>query len=90
MTKVTQLETLTVQTVPRSTADFDKEARALATMIRNFERVMEAQADIERSGKSGGTAKSDGNAAADLAADAERWRCELAERFRQFCSTGAG
>ncbi len=52
-----------------------QESRALGAMIRNFEKVTEVVADLDRS--EGGRPKD----AAAVSADAERMRREIAERL---------
>lgn len=61
----------------RSAQDEERETRALATMIRNFERVTEAAAEFDRQRPS--TAKPD----TATRADAERMRGEIAERIER-------
>jgi hypothetical protein len=59
----------------RSAQDEERESRALGAMIRNFEKVTEVVADLDRS--EGGRPKD----AAAVSADAERMRREIAERL---------
>lgn len=59
---------------PRSAQDEERESRALATLINNFEKVTEAVAELDH----------DGNArAAGAGADAEHMRREIAERLER-------
>jgi hypothetical protein len=63
----------------RSAQDEERESRALATLISNFEKVTEAVAELDH----------DGNArTAGAGADAERMRREIAERLERLGSSG--
>ena len=63
----------------RSAQDEERESRALATLINNFEKVTEAVAELDH----------DGNArTAGAGADAERMRREIAERLERLGSSG--
>jgi len=61
----------------RSAQDEERESRALATLINNFEKVTEAVAELDH----------DANARA-AGADAERMRREIAERLERLGSSG--
>jgi len=63
----------------RSAQDEERESRALATLINNFEKVTEAVAELD----------TDGNArVAGAGADAERMRREIAERLERLGGGG--
>ncbi len=63
----------------RSAQDEERESRALATLINNFEKVTEAVAELD----------TEGNAcAAGAGADAERMRREIAERLERLGGGG--
>jgi hypothetical protein len=62
----------------RSAQDEERESRALATLISNFEKVTEAVAELDQ----------DGNARTAGGADAERMRREIAERLERLGSGG--
>jgi hypothetical protein len=61
----------------RSAQDEERESRALGAMIRNFEKVAEVVADLDRN--EGGRPKD----AAAVSADAERMRQSIAERVER-------
>lgn len=75
--KLEHMERRMVNGEERSAQDEERETRALATMIRNFERVTEAAAEFDRQRPS--TAKPD----TATRADAERMRGEIAERIER-------
>ena len=61
-------------------ADHERDARAFGAMIKNIEQVKEMQADLDRvAGGQPATA-----ADAELFAEAERFRREIAERLARF------
>ena len=61
-------------------ADHERDARAFGTMIKNIEQVKEMQADLDRvAGGQPATA-----ADAELFAEADRFRREIAERLARF------
>jgi hypothetical protein len=61
-------------------ADRERDARAVATLVRSLDKVTEIAADLDRA--SGGKPKSAD--ADDLFAEADRFRRELAERLSKF------
>lgn len=65
----------------RSAQDEERESRALATLINNFEKVTEAVAEL---GKDRDTQRTTRRASAD----AERMRREIAERLERLGSSG--
>ena len=65
----------------RSAQDEERESRALATLISNFEKVTEAVADLDRDKDA---ARSTGR----VGADAERMRREIAERLERLGGVG--
>lgn len=65
----------------RSAQDEERESRALATLINNFEKVTEAGAELD---KDRDTARATGTAGAD----AERMRREIAERLERLGGVG--
>ena len=65
----------------RSAQDEERESRALATLISNFEKVTEAGAELD---KDRDTARAAGTAGAD----AERMRREIAERLERLGGVG--
>lgn len=65
----------------RSAQDEERESRALATLISNFEKVTEAVAELDQ--------ESNAAHAAGVGADAERMRREIAERLERLGSGGA-
>ena len=67
----------------RSAQDEERESRALGAMIRNFEKVTEVVADLDRS--EGARPKD----AAAVTADAERMRREIAERLGRLATERA-
>jgi hypothetical protein len=67
---------------PRSAQDEERESRALATLISNFEKVTEAVTELDKDGDAGRAAGRDG-------ADAERMRREIAERLERLGGSGA-
>lgn len=75
--KLEHMERRMVNGEERSAQDEERETRALATMIRNFERVTEAAAEFDRQRPS--AAKPD----PATRADAERMRGEIAERIER-------
>ena len=63
-----------------TSADHERDARAFGAMIKNIEQVKEMQADLDRvAGGQPATA-----ADAELFAEAERFRQEIAERLARF------
>lgn len=63
-----------------SAADHERDARAFGTMIKNIDQVKEMQADLDRvAGGQPATA-----ADAELFAEADRFRREIAERLARF------
>ncbi|MDQ8697260.1 hypothetical protein [Hyphomicrobium sp. LHD-15] len=67
---------------PRSAQDEERESRALATLINNFEKVTEAVAELDQDGGASYAASAAG-------ADAERMRREIAERLERLGGSGA-
>ena len=65
----------------RSAQDEEREGRALATLISNFEKVTEAVAELDRD-------KDAARAAGRIGADAERMRREIAERLERLGGVG--
>ena len=65
----------------RSAQDEERESRALATLISNFEKVTEAVADLDRD-------KDAARGAGRVGADAERMRREIAERLERLGGVG--
>ena len=65
----------------RSAQDEERESRALATLINNFEKVTEAVAELDRD-------KTRARAAGRVGADAERMRREIAERLERLGGGG--
>lgn len=65
----------------RSAQDEERESRALATLISNFEKVTEAVAGLDKDRVAG--------RATGVGADAERMRREIAERLERLGSGGA-
>lgn len=63
----------------RSAQDEERESRALATLITNFEKVTEAVAELDTDGD---------KQRARVGADAERMRHEIAERLERLGSGG--
>jgi hypothetical protein len=63
-----------------SSADHERDARAFGTIIKNIDQVKEMQADLER--VAGGQPNS--AADAELFAEADRFRREIAERLARF------
>lgn len=63
----------------RSAQDEERESRALATLITNFEKVTEAVAELDTDGD---------KQRARVGADAERMRREIAERLERLGSGG--
>ena len=61
-------------------ADHERDARAFGAMIKNIEQVKEMQADLDR--VAGGQPAT--TADAELFAEAERFRQEIAERLARF------
>lgn len=76
-TKLEQMETRMANGEERSAQDEEREARALSTMIRNFEKVTEAATEFDSTRK---PAKPN---EADNTADAERMRREIAARLEK-------
>lgn len=66
----------------RSAQDEERESRALATLISNFEKVTEAVAGLD-------TDRDTARAAGTAGADAERMRREIAERLERLGGGGA-
>jgi hypothetical protein len=64
----------------RSAQDEERESRALATLITNFEKVTEAVAELDKQTEKPG--------ASGTAADAERMRREIAERLERLGGIG--
>lgn len=80
--KLEHMETRMASGETRSAQDEERESRALATMIRNFEKVTEVAADFERAREPG--APEPGHRRTSSAApDAERMRREIAERLER-------
>lgn len=76
----TQLANLRKQGSDLSAADHERDARAFGTIIKNIDQVKEMQADLERvAGGQPATA-----ADAELFAEANRFRQEIAERLARF------
>jgi hypothetical protein len=67
---------------PRSAQDEERESRALATLINNFEKVTEAVAELDQEGAAG-------RASGRAGTDAERMRREIAERLERLGGRGA-
>lgn len=65
----------------RSAQDEERENRALATLINNFEKVTEAVAELDRN-------KPRARAAGRVGADAERMRREIADRLERLGGGG--
>ncbi len=65
----------------RSAQDEERESRALATLINNFEKVTEAVAELEDD-------RGASRARSAAGADAERMRREIAERLERLGSGG--
>jgi hypothetical protein len=63
----------------RSAQDEERESRALASLINNFEKVTEAVAELDTDGD---------KQRARVGADAERMRREIAERLERLGSGG--
>jgi hypothetical protein len=76
----TQLANLDKEGSDLSSADHERDARAFGTIIKNIDQVKEMQADLER--VAGGQPKS--AADAELFAEADRFRREIAERLARF------
>lgn len=66
---------------PRSAQDEERESRALATLINNFEKVTEAAAELDQD-------RDAAHAASASGADAERMRREIAERLERLGGGG--
>lgn len=66
----------------RSAQDEERESRALATLISNFEKVTEAVAGLDKD------RDAPTRAAGTTSADAERMRREIAERLERLGSSG--
>jgi hypothetical protein len=64
----------------RSAQDEERESRALATLINNFEKVTEAVAELDKDG--------DARKPGRTGADAERMRREIAERLERLGGGG--
>ena len=79
--KLEHMETRMASGEPRSAQDEERESRALATLINNFEKVTEAVAELDKDGS--------GRRRASARADAERMRREIAERLERLGSGGA-
>ncbi len=80
--KLEHMETRMANGETRSAQDEERESRALATMIRNFEKVTEVAADFERA-REPGAPETGASAARSRAPDAERMRREIAERLER-------
>lgn len=65
----------------RSAQDEERESRALATLINNFEKVTEAVAELDQD-------RDAAHAASVNGADAERMRREIAERLERLGGSG--
>jgi len=76
----TQLANLGKEGSDLSSADHERDARAFGTIIKNIDQVKEMQADLERvvGGQPGSAAD------AELFAEADRFRREIAERLARF------
>lgn len=70
----------------RSAQDEERESRALATLINNFEKVTEAVAELDKDGNAG---RAGARASTSSSADAERMRREIAERLERLGGRGA-
>ena len=81
--KLEHMETRMASGDPRSAQDEERESRALATLINNFEKVTEAVAELDKDGS--GRRR----AGAGAGADAELMRREIAERLERLGSGGA-
>jgi hypothetical protein len=81
--KLEQMETRMASGEARSAQDEERESRALATMITNFEKVTEAAAELDRNRDAAGRAEG------ARGADAERMRREIAERLERLGVGGA-
>jgi predicted transcriptional regulator len=68
-------------------ADDERQARTLVTMIRGVERILGLETDLARS-LAAVAAGEQPKSAAELAADAERWRADLARRIRRVERSG--
>lgn len=79
--KLEHMETRMASGELRSAQDEERESRALATLINNFEKVTEAVAELDKDGT--------GRRRAGAGADAERMRREIAERLERLGSGGA-
>ena len=76
----TQLTNLRKAGSDLPSADHERDARAFGTIIKNIDQVKEMQADLERvAGGQPATA-----ADAELFAEADRFRREIAERLARF------
>jgi len=65
----------------RSAQDEERESRALATLINNFEKVTEAVAELDQERAA--------TRAGGIGADAERMRREIAERLERLGGVGS-
>ena len=79
--KLEHMETRMASGDDRSAQDEERENRALATLINNFEKVTEAVAELDRT-------KPRARAAGRVGADAERMRREIAERLERLGGGG--
>jgi hypothetical protein len=79
--KLEHMETRMASGEDRSAQDEERESRALATLINNFEKVTEAVAGLE---EDRGTSR----ARSAAGADAERMRREIADRLERLGSSG--
>lgn len=80
-TKLEHMEMRMASGEVRSAQDEERESRALATLINNFEKVTEAVAELDQD-------KNRGAAAGSVGADAERMRREIAERLERLGGGG--
>ena len=80
--KLEHMETRMASGETRSAQDEERESRALATMIRNFEKVTEVAAEFERA-REPGAPETGASANRSARPDAERMRREIAERLER-------
>ena len=81
--KLEQMETDMTTSSERTSADHEREIRALGTLIRNFEKVMGLEQESGNDGKQDRTGPA-------REAEAEAIRRELAERIVKLGQTGPG
>jgi hypothetical protein len=75
-----QIENIDKEEGDLSAADHERDARAFTTMIKNIAQVKEMQADLDRVTGGQPTTAAD----AELFAEAERFRRDIAERLARF------